>query len=107
MIQFHPSRSAALQQLQAFVDNHLSLYARDRNFDFGPDQRTNTSCLSPYVTHGILSENEIKEKGNYSYWQKLAEVYNLDSINQSLQMRCGNCAAFVITSEMKDCIKKR
>ena len=59
MIQFHPSRSAALQQLQAFVDNHLSLYARDRNFDFGPDQRTNTSCLSPYVTHGILSENEI------------------------------------------------
>ena len=59
MIQFHPSRSAALQQLQAFVDNHLSLYARDRNFDFGPDQRNNTSCLSPYVTHGILSENEI------------------------------------------------
>src|SRR5210317_2029872 len=59
MIQFHPSRSAALQQLQAFVDNHLSLYARDRNFDFGPYQRTNTSCLSPYVTHGILSENEI------------------------------------------------
>jgi len=54
----------------------------------------------------FLSENEIKEKGNYSYWQKLAEVYNLDSINQSLQMRCGNCAAFVITSEMKDCIKK-
>ena len=59
MIQFHPSRSAALEQLQAFVDNRLSSYAKDRNFDFGPDQRTNTSCLSPYVTHGILSENEI------------------------------------------------
>ena len=54
MIQFHPSRSKALEQLQSFVENHLGLYARDRNFDFGPEKRKNTSCLSPYVTHGIL-----------------------------------------------------
>ena len=59
MIQFHPSRSAALEQLQSFVDNQLTFYARDRNFDFGSDKRSNTSCLSPYVTHGILSEEEI------------------------------------------------
>jgi len=59
MIQFHPSRDKALEQLHFFVENHLGLYARDRNFDFGPEKRTNTSCLSPYVTHGILSENEI------------------------------------------------
>ena len=59
MIQFHPSRSQALEQMQSFVENHLGLYARDRNFDFGPEKRSNTSCLSPYVTHGILSENEI------------------------------------------------
>ena len=54
----------------------------------------------------FLSEEEIKEKGNFEYWNNLAEIYNQESIEQSLQMRCGNCAAFVITTEMKDCIKK-
>ena len=59
MINFYPSRAKALGQLNSFVENHLVLYARDRNFDFGPDKRKNTSCLSPYVTHGVLSEKEI------------------------------------------------
>ena len=45
MIQIHPSRAKALEQLDSFVENYLALYARDRNFDFGPDKRTNTSCL--------------------------------------------------------------
>ena len=62
MIQIHPSRAKALEQLNYFVDNNLALYARDRNFDFGPDKRTNTSCLSPYVTHGVLSEKEVIQK---------------------------------------------
>ena len=62
MINFHPSRTKALEQLNSFVDNNLALYARDRNFDFGPDKRTNTSCLSPYVTHGVLSEKEVIQK---------------------------------------------
>jgi len=55
--------------MQSFVENHLGLYARDRNFDFGPDKRTNTSCLSPYVSHGILNENEIIKTSlkQYSY----------------------------------------
>ena len=59
MIQIYPSRIKALEQLNSFVENNLILYARDRNFDFGPDKRTNTSCLSPYVTHGVLNEKEI------------------------------------------------
>ena len=59
MIQIYPSRTKALEQLNSFVENNLVLYARDRNFDFGPDKRTNTSCLSPYVTHGVLNEKEI------------------------------------------------
>ena len=59
MIQIHPSRAKALKQLNSFVETYLALYARDRNFDFGPNKRTNTSCLSPYVTHGVLSEKEI------------------------------------------------
>ena len=59
MIQIYPSRIKALEQLNSFVENNLVLYSRDRNFDFGPDKRTNTSCLSPYVTHGVLNEKEI------------------------------------------------
>jgi hypothetical protein len=59
MIQIYTSRTKALEQLNSFVENNLVLYARDRNFDFGPDKRTNTSCLSPYVTHGVLNEKEI------------------------------------------------
>ena len=62
MIQIHPSRAKALKQLNSFVETYLALYARDRNFDFGPDKRTNTSCLSPYVTHGVLSEKEVIQK---------------------------------------------
>ena len=54
----------------------------------------------------FLSENELKEKGNYKYWEDLGKVYNQDNIVLSMQMRCGNCAAFVITAEMKACIKK-
>ena len=59
MIQIYPSRTKALEQLNSFVENNLVLYARDLNFDFVPDKRTNTSCLSPYVTYGVLNEKEI------------------------------------------------
>ena len=51
--------TSSIEPFNSFVENHLVLYARDRNFDFGPDKRKNTSCLSPYVTHGVLSEKEI------------------------------------------------
>ena len=56
-----------MEQLQSFVENHLGLYARDYNFDFGPEKEPNTSCLSPYVTHGILSENEIIKQSLKQY----------------------------------------
>ena len=37
-------------------------YSYLRNFDFGSRNRSNTSCLSPYISHGILSELEIIKK---------------------------------------------
>jgi hypothetical protein len=52
-------RELALQQLKDFSENFLSSYAKDRNFDFGPDKRTNTSCLSKYITHRIIDEEEV------------------------------------------------
>ena len=56
---FEPSRAKALDKLNNFVENNLSEYSKLRNFDFGPENRSNVSCLSPYITHGIISEKEV------------------------------------------------
>jgi len=59
---FEASRAKALDRLNYFIENNLSDYSKLRNFDFGPEKRTNISCLSPYITHGVLSEQEVIEK---------------------------------------------
>ena len=59
---FEASRAKALNQLNNFVDNNLAKYSKLRNFDFGPENRSNISCLSPYITHGIINEQEIIQK---------------------------------------------
>ncbi len=59
---FEPSRAQAINKLDNFVENNLSEYSRLRNFDFGPDKRSNISCISPYVSHGILNELEVIDK---------------------------------------------
>ena len=59
---FEASRAKALDKLNYFIQNNLSEYSKLRNFDFGPENRTNISCLSPYITHGIINEREVIEK---------------------------------------------
>ena len=59
---FEASRASALNELNNFVENNLSNYSKLRNFDFGPEKRSNVSCLSPYITHGIINEKEVIEK---------------------------------------------
>ena len=59
---FETSRAKAIDKLNNFVEKNLSDYSKLRNFDFGPDKRDNVSCLSPYVTHGVLNEIEIIKK---------------------------------------------
>ena len=59
---FETSRTEALEKLNHFIENNLSDYSKLRNFDFGPDNRSNTSCISPYITHGIINEREVIEK---------------------------------------------
>ena len=56
---FEPSREAALKKLNNFIESGLYNYSKLRNFDFGPNERSNISCLSPYITHGIISEKEV------------------------------------------------
>ena len=59
---FETSRAKAVEKLNYFVENNLSEYSKLRNFDFGPDNRSNTSCLSPYITHGVINELEVIDK---------------------------------------------
>ena len=59
---FEASRAKAVEKLDNFIENNLSEYSKLRNFDFGPDKRSNISCLSPYITHGIINELEVIDK---------------------------------------------
>ncbi len=59
---FEASRAKAVDKLNHFVENNLSEYSKLRNFDFGPDNRSNISCLSPYITHGVINELEVIDK---------------------------------------------
>ena len=59
---FPISRKNALKKLDDFIENNILDYTKSRNFDFGIQNRKNTSCLSPYVSHGIISETEIINK---------------------------------------------
>tara|TARA_B100000029_G_scaffold225385_1_gene223197 strand:+ start:332 stop:1474 length:1143 start_codon:yes stop_codon:yes gene_type:complete len=61
-MQFNPSRVFAVNKLENFIENNLKQYPKLRNFDFGPEYRSNISCISPYITHGILSEIDIIDK---------------------------------------------
>ena len=59
---FSPTRALAIDNLNQFLENNLFEYSKLRNFDFGPNNRSNISCLSPYITHGIISELELIKK---------------------------------------------
>ena len=59
---FVRSRATAIEKLNQFAKKNLFEYSRLRNFDYGPNNRSNISCLSPYITHGVISEFEIIKK---------------------------------------------
>ena len=59
---FEASRAKAIEKLNIFIENNLSEYSKLRNFDFGPNNRSNISCLSPYITHGVINELEVIDK---------------------------------------------
>ena len=54
-----PSRNAGLSRLASFIAQSLSQYSKSRNFDFGPERRSNVSLLSPYIRHRLILEREV------------------------------------------------
>ena len=59
---FKASRASAVEKLENFLEKNLVDYSKQRNFDYGPDKRSNVSCLSPYITHGVINELEVISK---------------------------------------------
>ena len=56
---FEPDYKTGISKLNYFIENNLQNYSRDRNYDFGPDNRNNISLLSPYISHRTLFEYDI------------------------------------------------
>ena len=59
---FKTSRPEALVVLEKYIDEDILNYTSQRNFDLGPHERKNISCLSPYITHRVISEFEVAKK---------------------------------------------
>lgn len=53
------TRDAGLRRLQEFAQRAGPLYAKSRNFDFGPERRGNVSMLSPWLRHRLVLEQEV------------------------------------------------
>jgi deoxyribodipyrimidine photo-lyase len=61
-MQFYTSREKALECLDIFINDDIVHYSSKRNHDFGPTERKNVSCLSPYISHRLINEYEISKK---------------------------------------------
>ena len=58
-IGYEPTRAAGLARLDQFITRAGNHYARLRNYDFGPEQRSNVSGLSPWIRHRLITEEEV------------------------------------------------
>ena len=61
-MKFYTSREKALESLEIFTNKDIVNYSSKRNYDFGPQNRKDISCLSPYITHRLISEYEVAKK---------------------------------------------
>ena len=49
----------AKDKLNDFIKNDILTYAKNRNYDYGPKNRSNVSHLSKYITHRVINEYDV------------------------------------------------
>jgi len=54
--------AAADNALQAFLEQGAAGYEAFRNFDYGPDNRSNVSQLSKFISHRVLFEYDVAKR---------------------------------------------
>ncbi len=61
MFTWEPTREAGLQRLSAFAASASAgkIYEAKRNYDLGPQDRSNVSMLSPYLRRRMICEEEV------------------------------------------------
>jgi len=74
-MKFCTSREKALESLDNFINQDIINYSLKRNYDFGPIDRKNVSCLSPYISHRLIDEYEISRKVLSKYPYQKVEKY--------------------------------
>ena len=57
-----------------------------------------------FANYGYGPANPNDTKNNRGFWLKKATMLNT-SVMEAMGMRCGNCSAFIQTSQMLECIK--
>lgn len=60
-MQHPPTRAEGLARLARFAPHAGADYARTRDEDRGPHDRSNVSTLSPYIRHRLVAEHEVLE----------------------------------------------
>jgi len=56
---FKPNYINAKKILDSFINNGLKTYNSKRNYDLGPQNKSNVSCLSPFIRKRIIHERTI------------------------------------------------
>ena len=70
-----PDRQAGLDRLKAFTPLMGRRYATQRNFNFGPDDRSNISVLSAHVRHRLVLEPELAQAALNAHGLQAAEKF--------------------------------
>ena len=71
----HPDHAAGRARLVAFLPRAGSDYAGRRNHDEGPGKRSTVSCLSPWIRHRLLTEEEVVASVLARYGRDGAETF--------------------------------
>ena len=56
---FPATRQTALARAKLFEPQMGRAYREQRNYDYGPDRRSDTSVLSPFISHRLVTEQEV------------------------------------------------
>lgn len=70
-----PTRVEGLLGLERFFQHGLNSYGQNRNYDYGSEDRSNVSLLSPWIKHRLISEPEILSIILHEYSLKEADKY--------------------------------
>jgi deoxyribodipyrimidine photo-lyase len=62
IVAFEPTRRAGLERLAKFASRTGAHYAGQRNYDFGSQNRSSVSALSPWIKHRLITEEDVLTK---------------------------------------------